>query len=260
MAKNFLDQIKTAVKNSGSSKKDILYFGADSSKRIRFLQELDDGHSYTFHSDFETKIYEPCQDQEDHEDCKLCQQGIGTKEVFVWSVYDYDTSSVKLLAIKATGISPVPALIEFFEEYGTIMDRDYKIKKVGKGMGGSYTVTPLDKEKFGVKKAKPFSEKEIWEMFKKAYSSKDVDDEDDDDEEEEDEKSTKTKKSKKKVKKEKSLKDKYLELDWDEVRDIALEIGMTKKELKAFDEDVEELVEELFDNYDEEDLEDMLED
>lgn len=259
MAKNFLDQIKTAVKNSGSSKKDILYFGADSSKRIRFLQELDDGHSYTFHSDFETKIYEPCQDQEDHENCKLCQQGIETKEVFVWSVYDYDTSSVKLLAIKATGISPVPALIEFFEEYGTIMDRDYKIKKVGKGMGGSYTVTPLDKEKFGVKKAKPFSEKEIWEMFKKAYFSKDVDDEDDDEEDEEEEVKP-TKKSKKKAKKEKSLKDKYLGLDWDEVRDIALEIGMTKKELKAFDEDVEELVEELFDNYDEEDLEDMLED
>lgn len=259
MAKNFLDQIKTAVKNSGSSKKDILYFGADTSKRIRFLQELDEGHSYTFHSDFETKIYEPCQDQEDHEDCKLCQQGIGTKEVFVWSVYDYDTSSVKLLAIKATGISPVPALIEFFEEYGTIMDRDYKIKKVGKGMGGSYTVTPLDKEKFGVKKAKPYSEKEIWEMFKKAYSSKDVDDEDDDDDEEEEEDVKPTKKSKK-AKKEKSLKDKYLELDWDEVRDIALGIGMTKKELKAFDEDVDELVEELFDNYDEEDLEDMLED
>ena len=259
MAKNFLDQIKTAVKNSGSSKKDILYFGADTSKRIRFLQELDDGHSYTFHSDFETKIYEPCQDQEDHEDCKLCQQGIGTKEVFVWSVYDYDTSSVKLLAIKATGISPVPALIEFFEEYGTIMDRDYKIKKVGKGMGGSYTVTPLDKEKFGVKKAKPYSEKEIWEMFKKAYSSKNVEDEDDDDEEEEEEEVKPTKKSKK-AKKEKSLKDKYLELDWDEVRDIALEIGMTKKELKAFDEDVDELVEELFDNYDEDDLEDMLED
>lgn len=258
MAKNFLDQIKTAVKNSGSSKKDILYFGADTSKRIRFLQELDEGHSYTFHSDFETKIYEPCQDQEDHEDCKLCQQGIGTKEVFVWSVYDYDTSSVKLLAIKATGISPVPALIEFFEEYGTIMDRDYKIKKVGKGMGGSYTVTPLDKEKFGVKKAKPYSEKEIWEMFKKAYSSKDVED-DDNDEEEEEEEVKPTKKSKK-AKKEKSLKDKYLDLDWDEVRDIALEIGMTKKELKAFDEDVEELVEELFDNYDEEDLEDMLED
>ncbi len=257
MAKNFLDQIKTAVKNSGSSKKDILYFGADSSKRIRFLQELDDGHSYTFHSDFETKIYEPCQDQEDHENCKLCQQGIGTKEVFVWSVYDYDTSSVKLLAIKATGISPVPALIEFFEEYGTIMDRDYKIKKVGKGMGGSYTVTPLDKEKFGVKKAKPYSEKEIWDMFKKAYSSKDVEDDDDDEEEEEEVKPTK---KSKKAKKEKSLKDKYLELDWDEVRDIALEIGMTKKELKAFDEDVEELVEELFDNYDEEDLEDMLED
>lgn len=258
MAKNFLDQIKTAVKNSGSSKKDILYFGADTSKRIRFLQELDEGHSYTFHSDFETKIYEPCQDQEDHEDCKLCQQGIGTKEVFVWSVYDYDTSSVKLLAIKATGISPVPALIEFFEEYGTIMDRDYKIKKVGKGMGGSYTVTPLDKEKFGVKKAKPYSEKEIWEMFKKAYSSKDVEEDDDDDEEEEEE--VKSTKKSKKAKKEKSLKDKYLDLDWDEVRDIALEIGMTKKELKAFDEDVEELVEELFDNYDEEDLEDMLED
>lgn len=260
MAKKFLDQIKTAVKNSGSSKKDILYFGADSSKRIRFLQELDEGHSYTFHSDFETKIYEPCQDQEDHEDCKLCREGIGTKEVFVWSVYDYDTSSVKLLAIKATGISPVPALIEFFEEYGTIMDRDYKIKKVGKGMGGSYTVTPLDKEKFGVKKAKPYSEKEIWDMFKKAYASKETDSDDEDEDDEEVEETPKAKSNAKSKKKEKPLKDKYLDLDWDEVKEIALDIGMTKKELKAFDEDVEELVEELFDNYDEEDLADMLED
>lgn len=38
-----------------------------------------------------------------------------------------------------------------------------------------------------------------------------------------------------------------------------MEIGMSKKELKAFD-DEEELLDELFDNYEEEDLEELLED
>lgn len=131
------------------------------------------------------------------------------------------------------------------------MDRDYKIKKVGKGTGGSYVVTPLDKEKFTNKKAKAYTRKQMEEIFMKAYNT----DETKEDEEEED-KPSKKKSNKKKVKKEKSLKGKILELDLEDIKNIAKELGMSKKELKAYD-DEEELTDELFDSFEENDIEDV---
>ena len=44
----------------------------------------------------------------------------------------------------------------------------------------------------------------------------------------------------------------------DELKSICLEIGMSKKEFKAFD-DEEEVLDELFDNYEEDDLAELLE-
>ena len=134
------------------------------------------------------------------------------------------------------------------------MDRDYKIKKVGSGQGSSYVITPLDKEKFKNKKAKPYDREEIKEIFDKAYTSKS--DEDEDDEEEEDD-TPKKKKNKKRAKKEPTLREKFEELDFSELKEIAIEIGMSKQEIKKFD-DEEELIDELFDNYEEEDLQDLL--
>lgn len=250
MANNLINDMKERIKNSGGSKKEIIFFAPDSPRRIRFIQELDTGFEFIFHSDFNQKIYELCTDPEDHEDCKLCKDEIGIKSVFAWSVWDYDTNSVKVMAIKASGISPIPALIEMYEEYGTIMDRDYKIKKVGKGMGGSFSVTPLDKSKFR-DKAKPYTRKQIEDIFKKAYKSTDVDE---DDEEEEDERPVNKKK------KGKSLKDTFLAMSFDEVKEVALSLGITKKEIREFDDDVEELVEEIFDNYEEEDIQDIYDD
>lgn len=247
MANNFINNMKERIKNSGGSKKEIIYFAPDTVKRIRFIQEFDTGYEFTFHSDFNEKIYELCADPMDHEECELCRNGIGTKSIFAWSVWDYDTSSVKIMAIKASGISPIPGLIEMYEEYGTVMDRDYKIKKVGKGMGSTFSVTPLDKSKFR-DKAKPYTEKQITDIFNKAYKSSD----NDEDDEEEVVKDKKPKKSKSK-----GLKDIFLDMDFDEVKEVAISLGMTKKEIRAFDEDVEELVEEIFDNYEEEDIKDV---
>ena len=48
-------------------------------------------------------------------------------------------------------------------------------------------------------------------------------------------------------------------LDWDDLKEIALEIGVSKKQIKKFDEDEEELIDYLFDEYEEDDLEEMLE-
>ena len=60
-------------------------------------------------------------------------------------------------------------------------------------------------------------------------------------------------------KKEKSLKSKYLELDWKTLKEIAIEVGVSKKQIREFDEDEEELVDYLFDEYEESDLEELLE-
>lgn len=263
-----MDLIKTMkerIAKSGANKKEILYFGKDAVKRIRFIQELDKGFQFQFHNDWSAGIFELCKDPEDHENCKLCEDGIGLQDNFVWSVWDYDSGSVRLLQFKATGVTPVPAFIEMFEEFGTITDRDYKVKKVGQGQGGSFVVTPLDKERFKNSKAKPYTYKQVKEIMEKAWVSKDLDT-DDEDEEEDDEVETKKKKGSKdkaakgkKKKKEPTIREKFEELSFKDLKSIALEIGMTKKELKAFD-DEEELLDELFDNYEEEDLQELLDD
>ena len=260
MAKGLIEQMKEKIAKSGSSKKDILYFGKDTQKRIRFLQELDEGYVFEFHNNWDPSIFELCKDPEDHENCKLCEEGISLQDQYVWSVWDYDSSSVKLIQFKATGLTPIPAFIEMYEEFGTILDRDYKVKKVGQGQGASYVVTPLDKERFKNSKAKAMSRKQVKEILENAWQPKEITtDEDDDDEEEEESKAKNSKGKKKNKKKQKSLRDKFEELSFKELKEIAMEIGISKKELKAF-EDEEELLDELFDNYEEDDLEELLED
>ena len=158
---------------------------------------------------------------------------------------------------KANGISPVPSLIEMYEEFGTIMDRDYKIKKVGKGMGSSFVVTPLDKMRFNNKKAKPHTELEVKEIFEKAFPYNENDEEESEEEEVKEVKKTK-KKSAKKVKKspEEKLREDLEELDIDDLKEIAYELGMSKKEVKKLDE--EELIDEFIDNYELEDIQDII--
>ena len=257
MAKNLISEMKEAIANSGASKREIVYFAPDSVHRLRFLTELDAGTVIEMHNSYQDSIFEICHDSEDHEDCQLCKDEVPITEYYAWSVWDYDSNAVCIVFVKATGVSPVPSFIEMYEEFGTIMDRDYKIKKVGKGTTGSFVITPLDKSKFSNKKAKPFNEDKIIDIITKAYGSSKKDDDDSDDDEDKEEKPVKKpgKKSSKK-KDEKSLRGKYEELDMRTLKDIATDLGMTKKELRGFD-DVEDLVDELFDNYEENDLEDL---
>nr|DAJ94260.1 MAG TPA: hypothetical protein [Caudoviricetes sp.] len=257
MPNNLIKSMKESIAAAGASKRDIVYFKPDDAIRVRFLTELDSGVTATMHNQFSQDgngIFAICEDPEDHEACKYCKDEVPLQEWYAWAVWDYDSAAVRLIFQKATGVSPVPSLIEMYENYGTILDRDYKIKKVGKGKSSSFVITPLDKSAFKNKKAKALTEDKIRELIEKAYSP--VESSDDEEEEEE------TKKSKSKAKgkkKERSLRDKYDELDFSDVKEIAKELGMSKKELKEF-EDSEELVEELFDNYEEEDLQDLYDD
>ena len=262
MSNNLIKSMKESIAQAGASKRDIVYFKPDTVQRVRFLTELDEGISITMHNQYSQDInggvFVPCDDPEDHEACKYCKEDIPVQEWYAWSVWDYDGACVRLIFQKATGISPVPSFIEMYEEYGTILDRDYKIKKVGKGTTGSYVITPLEKSSFKNKKAKSFSEDKIRELITKAYSAH-SDDEDEYSDNDEDGTSVKKHVKNKSKKNEKSLREKMNDLDFDDVKSIARELGMSKKEIKEFD-DSEELLDELFDNYEEEDLREIYND
>lgn len=246
-----IDAMKERIKSSGTSRKEVFYVGADSKRRIRFLQELDDGYEFKFHSHWNRGVNALCAELYG-EECPYCSDtDEDMKEItqYAWSVWDYDANAVRILLYKATGVSPVPQLIEFAEEYGTICDRDYTIKKAGKGMGSNITVIPSEVNKFSNRKAKPYTYKQLLKLLQKAYpiNSEDAG------EDEEQEERPKAKKGKAKAKKkEKTIEEKLSELELDDLRNIAIELGVSKKELKGLDE--EEIVELLVDDNDEDDL------
>lgn len=247
-----IDSMKERIKNSGVNKKEVFYIAADSKRRIRFLQELDSGYEFKFHSHWNKGINALCAETYG-KPCPYCNDSDEEmKEItnYAFSVFDYDSNDVKILLYKATGLTPLPAFIDFFDEYGTIMDRDYTIKKSGKGMSGNITVLPGERTTFRNAKAKPYTKKQIINILQKAFP---VNEDDYEIDEEEEEKPKKAKKQEKKTKKkDKTIEEKLQELDIDDLKNIAIELGISKKELKGLDED--EIIELMVDDYEEDDL------
>ena len=257
---DLISTMKERIKSSGISRREVFYIGADSKRRIRFLQELNEGYEYTFHSHWTKGINALCAEQCGL-DCLYCEDTdpeMKTYSMYAWSVWDSDANAVQILLYKVTGITPVPQLIEFYEEYGTIMDRDYTIKKTGKGMGSSITVIPGEISKFRNTKAKPYTEKQVKKILAKAFPANVTDSVSDEDVEEEEvankAKSVDAKKAKseKKQKKPRTLENKLHDLHDSELADIAFDFGISKKETKGLDKD--EVIDLLISDYDEEDL------
>lgn len=182
MGKISLNNLKNEIKKSGTSKGKFLYFKEDSKIRVRFLTDMEEGLEITFHDSFQLGVNVPCQ-EEFGRDCEYCEnEDLRTRKMYVWSVYDYESKEVKLLMAAVNNCSPVPALASLYESYGTLTDRDYEIKRVGKGQNTTYSVIPLDKMKFRNAKVKPLSEQAVLKCIDKAYpadNSEDLEDEED---------------------------------------------------------------------------------
>ena len=105
--------------------------------------------------------------------------------MYCWSVYNYETKEVQLFMFAVNNCSPIPALVAMYENYGTLMDRDYVISVSGKRQNKTFSVVPMDKVKFRNEKAKPYAEKAVLRMIDKAWpceesgSDDDLEDEDD---------------------------------------------------------------------------------
>lgn len=189
-----LDKIKSDVAKSGSNKGKFIYFREGQKVRVRFLNDMDEGMEVKFHDSFERGINVPCQELFG-KDCPYCEdEDLRTRSQYVWSVYDYESKEVKLFMFAVNNCSPIPALMALYETYGTLTDRDYVISVTGKQQNKSFTVVPMDKNKFRNEKAKPYSEKAILKMLAKAFPADESEDEDDY-EDEEDEKPKKSEKN-----------------------------------------------------------------
>lgn len=234
MSNGLISKIKNDVKRSGSNKRKLVYFRDGSKLRVRFLTDMDDGMEVKFHDNFEAGINIPCQETFGR-DCPYCEDedSVRTRSQYIWSVWNYEAKEVQLFMFPVNNCSPIPALIAMYETYGTLCDRDYVITQVGKQQNKTFSVVPMDKNKFRNEKAKPFSEKGVFKILDKAFPF-------DDDEIDDEEYEVEDKKSKKAKAKSKKYDDDYdddvddtfddEEFEDDEDEETSYE-GMTPKEL-----------------------------
>lgn len=166
---SLLGTIKNEIAKSGSNKGKIFYVREGQKVRVRFLKDMEDGLEITFHDSYEQGINLPCQEIFDR-DCEYCEmEGLRTRSLFAWPVYDYESNEVKVFLFAVNNCSPLPALVSMYETYGTLTDRDYVIGVTGKQQNKTYSVVPMDKNKFRNSKAKPLSESAILKIIDSAF-------------------------------------------------------------------------------------------
>lgn len=242
---SLIDDIKNQVKKSGTNKSKFIYFKPGSKIRVRFLNDMEDGHKVLFHDSFALGINVPCQDLFGRTCTHDEEEGLRHRDLYAWSVFDYEAKEVKILLGAINNFSPIPLLVGMYDTYGTLIDRDYVITKTGTGTSGTFSVVPMDKVRFRNEKAKPYSESKFLSLLDKAFP--------DDDAEEEDEDESPKPRIKKGKKKAKPVEDDFDDDEDEEDEDE--EPAPKKKKGKKKPEPVEE--DDDDDDEDEEDYEDM---
>lgn len=169
---SILKKIKSDVKKSGQSKSKFIYFREGQKTRVRFLQDVEDGLEVEFFDSFEQGINVPNQELFGRDNSRYEEdETLRRRSQYIWSVWDYDAKEVKLFMSPVNNYTAVPALIAMYENYGTLLDRDYVITVTGRMQNKSFSVVPMDKVKFRNNKAKPFSKQAVLKMLDKAWPS-----------------------------------------------------------------------------------------
>lgn len=169
--------IHKEVQSTGGSFSKIFFVKSGSKKRIRFLTDGEDAYQFIFHDSYKKSINMLCLEELGKE-CPYCKDDeIRTRKMFVWVVWDYDAKAVKLLCYAANNCTPVLAIASMYENYGTLLERDFTIERHGEKQDTTYTVIPSDKTKFRqTKETQVPTKKEILKILSKAYPMPDSED------------------------------------------------------------------------------------
>lgn len=164
-----LDKIKQDAAKSGQNKSKFFYVRDGEKKRIRFLQDMEEAFEPVFHDNYEAGINVPCRELFG-KTCPYCdEEGIRTRTFYAWSIWDYEAKEVKILMYAMNNCTPLGAIAAMYENYGTLLDRDYVIQRTGKQQNTNYSVIPMDKQKFRNEKAKPYSKSSFLKILDKAF-------------------------------------------------------------------------------------------
>ena len=175
--KSKLEILREKINQSSNREFLFLRFKTGEKRRVRVLSEVDDIVIVTFHDSFDKGVNYPCYKYFGKKDCPFCgktkEDGFRTREMCLLTVFDYDSGEVKIIKEAANKWSPIPSLVDFMEEYGTLLDRDYVVKRIGSSFDISYGVVPMKEEPFkGKAKYKKFTEEEIFTKLKDTYLEK----------------------------------------------------------------------------------------
>lgn len=164
-----LDKIKADAQKSGQNKGKFIFFREGEKKRVRFLNDMEEGLEISFHDNYQAGINVPCQEIFGR-NCQYCgEDEIRTRSQYAWSVWDYEANEVKIFMFPMNNCSPLGAIAAMYENYGTLLDRDFVISVTGKQQNKTFSVVPMDKNKFRNEKAKPLSKSALLKILDKAY-------------------------------------------------------------------------------------------
>ena len=170
-----LDKIKQDAARSGQNKSKFAYVKDGEKKRFRFLQDMEDGFEVVFHDNYEAGINVPCRENFG-KSCPYCdEEGMRTRTFYAWSVWDYEAKEVKILMYAMNNCTPIGAIAAMYENYGTLLDRDYVLQRTGKAQNTTYSVIPMDKQKFRNEKAKAYSKSSFLKILDKAFPDEHAD-------------------------------------------------------------------------------------
>lgn len=168
-----VDNIRDEAKKSGSNKSKILYIRDGEKKRIRFLEDMDDGIEVDIHDNWERRESMICMKAFGKPCAKCNDESMRTRKYYCWPVYEYGTESQLLLLYAFNNCSPLPQLLSIYDNFGTITDRDIVIGVTGKQTDKTFSCVHQDKSKFRDTKIKPYSKSAMLKIIAKAYPPED---------------------------------------------------------------------------------------
>lgn len=142
---------------------------ADEDMTVRFLTEPEDWYAYREHYDPDVNFF-PCIGKDN--DCPGCESESEkvqrTSRRYLSNAFDVENGAVIPLKLP---LDLANRLVARYERNGdTLLNRDYTLHRMGKGLDTTYDVTPEDKSKFEVSKHQLIDlEKALIEQFEDAF-------------------------------------------------------------------------------------------
>lgn len=176
-AKSPLDLMRAGIERAQKVSNKHLRFKPGEKRRVRFLTELVDATTIDIHQVWKGFFF-PCPGYFGY-DCPFCSNDheygkeLRTTQKFAISLFDYETKEVKFILEASNNFSPIASMLDYQDEFGTITDRDYIVKKTGEALNSNFTIMEGKQNPFaGRHKFKALTEDEIfdhlWSINQKA--------------------------------------------------------------------------------------------